>query len=360
MEIELNTVTYAKEQKYTLSRLLFLIILTIISFILIHISDNQRQIHFFILEVMLAGLSIFSLLHYAFIRKYPLALHKTRKFILIFLDLLVLTVSIVIMGSSGLFLLPLYILIVMESGMRFGFIYFYFSIILSSLAWLTLVTYSEYWQTHSDTVAIFAITTFLIPLMYMKQMMNMHEKHEILHETLQSTEHAANYDALTKLPNRKYYNSFMKELLQEKSFFALLFIDLNKFKIINDTHGHEVGDRVLKEVSQRLSKSIDEEDMLARLGGDEFVIITKRKKAFLPKFISNLEQTTIGNHRVGNVEILIELSIGVSLFPDDSKSETFLRKYADEAMYCAKKRKDTYHVFYEEIKPTIESSENFS
>ena len=355
MEIELNAHAYAKEQQYALSRLLFLIFITGISFLLIHFSDNQQKIHFFFLEVLLSGLSIFSLLHYLFLRKYPLALLKTRKLILIFLDILILTVSIVIMGSSGLFLLPLYILIVMESGMRFGFVYFYFSIISSSLSWLFLVSYSGYWQTHSDTVAIFAITTFLIPLMYMKQMMNMHEKHEILHETLQSTEHAANYDALTKLPNRKYYNSFMKDVLTEKAFFALLFIDLNKFKMINDTYGHDVGDTVLKEVARRLSESIDEDDMLARLGGDEFVIITRRKKAFLPKFLSRLEEITIGKHKIGNIDILIELSIGISLFPDDSKSETFLRKYADEAMYSAKKRRDTYHVFYEEIKSSEDS-----
>lgn len=355
MEIELNTNAYIKEQGYALIRLLFLISLTLISFVLIHISDNQHKTPFFILEIMLVGLSTFSLVHYAFIRKYPALLLRTRKFIIIFLDLLVLTVSIIIMGSSGLFLLPIYILIVMESGMRFGFVYFYFSIILSSFAWLFLVSYSGYWQTHSDTVAIFAITTFLIPLMYMKQMMNMHEKHEILNETLQSTEHAANYDALTKLPNRKYYNSFMKDVLKEKAFFALLFIDLNKFKIINDKYGHGVGDTVLKEVARRLSESIDEDDMLARLGGDEFVIITRRKKAFLPKFLSRLEEITIGKHKIGNIDILIELSIGISLFPDDSKSETFLRKYADEAMYSAKKRRDTYHVFYEEIKSSEDS-----
>jgi len=353
VETAINDIAYLKEKKYAINRLLLLIAITSITLLFIH-TWHEYSRDFFSLEVILIGLCIFSLLHNIFLQKFPLALVKTRKFILIFIDMLVLTASIVIIGPAGLFLLPIYIVIVMESGMRFGFSYFYFSIILASLSWLFLVNSSGYWQRHSDTVAIFAITTFLIPLMYMKQMMNMHEKHEMLHETLQNTEHAANYDVLTTLPNRKYYNNFMKELLNEKAFFALLFIDLNKFKAINDTYGHNVGDAVLKEVAHRLSKSIDEEDMLARLGGDEFVIITRRKKVFLPKFISRLEETTIGQHKVGNIAIRIELSIGISLFPDDSKSETFLRKYADEAMYCAKKRKDTYHVFYEEMK----SSEN--
>lgn len=360
METDLHSVMYEKEQKYLLTRLFFLVMLTLISVFIIQFYNNQPYRKLFIFEIILTGLSLFSLVHYLFVRKFPLSLLKIRKLILVFLDLLVLTIGIMLMDSSGLFLLPLYILIVMESGMRFGFIYFYFSIILSSVAWLILVNYSGYWQSHSDTVAIFAITTFLIPLIYMKQMLTMHQKHDILHETLHNTQQAANYDALTKLYNRKYYSSYMKETLKEGVPFALLFIDLNKFKQINDTYGHNVGDMVLKEVARRLLNSIDQEDMLARLGGDEFVIITKRKKVFLPKFLSNLEQTTIGKHKIGDVEVLIELSIGVSCFPDDSRSETFLRKFADEAMYCAKKRTDTYHVFYDEIKRSVQSSEKFS
>jgi len=355
VKIDINVDMYKKEQKYVFFRLLLLIAITAISFMLIRTLTTTHKREFFSLEIVLIGLSIFSLVHYVIFQKFPFFLLKTRNFILILLDILALTASIVISGSIGLFLLPLYILIVMENGIRFGFSYFYFSIALSSFSWLFLVSYSEYWQTHSDTVAIFAITTFLIPLMYMKQMMNMHEKHEILHETLQSTEYDANYDALTKLPNRKHYESFMKGLLKEREFFALLFIDLNKFKVINDTYGHDVGDAVLIEVAKRLNDSLDEEDMLARLGGDEFVIITKRKKVFLAKFLEKLEKITIGNHQVDNVSVLIELSIGISLSPDDSKSETFLRKYADEAMYCAKKRNDTYHVFYEEIKSSEDS-----
>ena len=354
METELNTTMYAREKAYITARLLLLVVIASVSFLIIRALGIQYRRDFFFLEVMLVGLTVFSLAYYEFLRKFPFSLQRIRKFTLLILDILALTVSIVIMGSAGLYFLPLYIVIVMENGMRFGLDYFYLGIVSSSLSWLFLVTYSEYWQTHSDTVAIFAITTFLVPLLYMKQMINMHEKHEILHETLQSTEHDANYDVLTKLPNRKYYNSFIRDILKEKDFFALLFIDLNKFKIINDTYGHDVGDEVLKEVARRLSKSIDKEDMLARLGGDEFVIITRRRKAFLPKFIARLEEITIGDHKVGSVDIRIELSIGISLYPDDSKSETFLRKCADEAMYSAKKRKDTYHVFYEEIK----SSEN--
>jgi len=345
---------HKREQKQALTHLFVVTGITLAMFVLMGIAGEHFGRHLFLLKLLFGGLSLFSLLHYAFIVRFPSVLVTARKVLLIFLDTVALTLSIIIIGKLGLFLLPFYILIVMESGVNFGLGYFYFSLIASSLSWVLLVQYSDYWKAHSDTVAIFAITTFLIPLVYLKKMMHLHEKQDILHETLKSTDHDANYDALTGLPNRKHYDTFMKDLLKGRDFFALLFIDLNKFKMINDTHGHDVGDAVLIEVAKRLNESIDEGDMLARLGGDEFVIITKRKKVFLDKFLEKLEYITIGDHQVGDVTVLIELSIGVSLFPDDSKSETFLRKYADEAMYVAKKMRGKYHIFYEEVK----SSEN--
>ncbi len=341
---------YEKEKYYALSHLLFIGLLTLLSFFLIRMTGQNLNPDFFILKVLLIGLSFYSLLYYAFVIKFPSFLVQLRQFTLILVDLIVLTLSIIFMGPVGLFFLPLYILIVMESGINFGFVHFFFSIVLSALSWFLLVYYSTYWLEHSDTVAIFAITTILIPLFYLKKMVNMHQKHEQLHETLVSSNHEANFDTLTGLPNRKQYDTYMKNLLEEEAFFALLFIDLNKFKVINDTYGHDLGDEVLIEVAKRLSQSIDEEDILARLGGDEFVIITKRKKVFLDKFLEKLEQNTIKNHTVGDVTVLIELSIGISLFPDDSKSETFLRKYADEAMYVAKKTRGRHHIFYDEIK----------
>jgi len=353
MQVDNNA--YFKEKEYALSHLWFILLLTFVSFIMVQITKQQTSSYAYLLKILLSSLSFYSLIHYGFVVRFPRLFARTRKFILIAVDLIILTLSIVTVGSSGLFLLPLYILIVMESGISFGLVYFYFSIILSSVSWILLVLYSLYWRTHSDTVAVFAVTTFLIPLIFLKQIMNMHQKHDRLHEKLETTQQDAHIDALTSLPNRKKYDSYMKKLLKENEFFALFFIDLNKFKVINDTYGHHIGDEVLIEVAKRLTESIDKEDMLARLGGDEFVIITKRKRIFIEKFLKKLEEITIGNYQVGNIHVLIELSIGISLFPYDSKSEIFLRKYADEAMYVAKKESETYHVFYEEIRSSEES-----
>jgi len=319
--------------------------------LLMGIVDSKNYVRqLLLLKLLFGAFSLFSVLYYSFIVKFPDKLVYARKLLLLFLDIVTLTICIIIVGKTGFFLLPLYILIVMESGVNFGLSYFYFSLVVSSLSWMELIRYSDYWKENADTVEIFAITTFLIPLVYLKKITHMHEEQEILHETLQYTEEVANYDALTGLFNRKYYHEYMKRALKEREFFALLFIDLNKFKMVNDMYGHDVGDAVLTETAKRLRSVIQKGDMLARLGGDEFVIITKRKKVFLATFLKKLEDAVIGTHKVGEVDIKIELSIGISLYPNDSKAETFLRKCADEAMYCAKKRRDTHHVFYEEIK----------
>lgn len=268
---------------------------------------------------------------------------------MIFIDLAVLTCFIFSFGEHGLFLFPFYILIVMHSGLSLGVYFFYSSMVIAAISWVALFIYSSYWKAHSDIIVTFAMTTFLIPLFYLKTIIRIDEENTELNQTLNEVVYDATYDALTGAANRKKYKDTIMELINKKEPFALLFIDLNKFKVINDTHGYHVGDEVLKEVARRLSENIDEDDFLARLGGDEFVIITKRKKIYMEKFLARLERNVIGRHKVGNTVVPIELSIGVSLYSDDSRIAMMLSKYADEAMYRAKKDPDLYHYFYHEI-----------
>jgi diguanylate cyclase (GGDEF)-like protein len=340
---------YKQEKRHALSHLFVTLSITIGTFLFFNFSDTQITREYFFLKFLFVALFTFSLLHSILISKFPFFLIHIRKFTLISVDLAVLTISIILLGDNGIFLFPFYVLIVMESGVSFGFVYFYFSVLLAIVSWGLLLNFSPYWLAHEKIIITFVIMTFLIPLVYLKQMRRMYHEQATLHESLISTNHDANYDSLTGLANRKQYEKSMQKLLKKKDFFALLFIDLNKFKAINDTHGHDAGDEVLIEVARRLNSSLDEGDILARLGGDEFVILSTRKKAFLSKFLNKIEEKTIGRHQIGRVSVLIELSIGVSVYPDDSKSETFLRKYADEAMYVAKKREGEYHIFYSDL-----------
>ena len=154
--------------------------------------------------------------------------------------------------------------------------------------------------------------------------------------------HIAQHDALTGLPNRLALLMRLGQLLPEarrhKLTMAIMFLDLDRFKIINDTLGHQVGDELLREVACRLSKVVRETDFVARLGGDEFVVI-------LPGITNPSDAAIVANKIIAALSSPIEAeghelhtspSIGISLFPDDGPDGDTILKNADTAMYHAK------------------------
>lgn len=161
----------------------------------------------------------------------------------------------------------------------------------------------------------------------------------------------ANYDALTRLPNRSLFNERLTQALvqakREGAILALLYLDLDGFKEINDTHGHLAGDKALQEISQRLSECIRESDCVARLGGDEFVIFLSGlefkydAEVVAKKIIDSVQQPFVFN----GVNLKMGVSIGISIYPDDHLPEK-LFEHADSAMYEAKRAgKNTFRYF---------------
>jgi len=152
----------------------------------------------------------------------------------------------------------------------------------------------------------------------------------------------ANKDPLTELPNRRLFEERLHQAaIRSKRThkpFALLYIDLDNFKPVNETWGHLTGDRVLKVVADRLKDSIREGDTVARLGGDEFVVILSditnidNVKMISDKILENLENDFVTDGHVFN----IECSIGHSIFPDEAQYTTQLIHLADQRMYLAK------------------------
>ncbi|MBU4109662.1 diguanylate cyclase, partial [bacterium] len=163
------------------------------------------------------------------------------------------------------------------------------------------------------------------------------------------------YDFLTKLPNRKLFEqeveSFIKSSHYSNKTFAMLFLDLDNFKWVNDSLGHRFGDKVLVEVSKKISSAISQDCIAARLGGDEFVILAPYEKSLS---ISQLASKIIEDVRVPLVvegkEINVGWSIGISLFPENATSYTLLMQNADTAMYAAKaKGKNNFKFFADEM-----------
>lgn len=167
-------------------------------------------------------------------------------------------------------------------------------------------------------------------------------------------EYIAYHDALTGLPNRSLLLDRLRHAVSRAARggnrLALLFIDLDRFKTINDSLGHAVGDQVLKAVSTRLKNLVRGEDTLSRLGGDEFVVLlesvsdSQAAAAAARKIIQALEKTIV----VGDYPLHVAASIGISLYPDDGLDGESLMKHADAAMYKAKESgRNTFH-FYEQ------------
>ncbi|MDP3636491.1 MAG: EAL domain-containing protein [Azonexus sp.] len=168
--------------------------------------------------------------------------------------------------------------------------------------------------------------------------------------------HIAQHDALTGLPNRLALAMRLAQLLPEARRhnwrLAIMFLDLDRFKIINDTLGHPVGDELLREVACRLSSVVRETDFVARLGGDEFVII-------LPGITSPADAAIVAGKIIAKLSIAIEAeghelhtspSIGISIFPDDGPDGDTVMKNADVAMYHAKSAgRNNYQFFTAEM-----------
>jgi diguanylate cyclase (GGDEF)-like protein/PAS domain S-box-containing protein len=162
----------------------------------------------------------------------------------------------------------------------------------------------------------------------------------------------ANFDSLTNLPNRRmFYDRLSQEIKKShhaKLPLALLFLDLDHFKEVNDSLGHDMGDILLQETTQRLISCVRESDTIARLGGDEFTIILSALKdiSVIERIAKSILQTLSMPFELNGQLAYISASIGITLYPDDATDTDKLIKQADQAMYAAKNHgRNRYHYF---------------
>jgi diguanylate cyclase (GGDEF)-like protein/PAS domain S-box-containing protein len=169
------------------------------------------------------------------------------------------------------------------------------------------------------------------------------EEIELRQEVEEKLRHSASHDGLTGLPNRGLLIDRINVALasghREKRKFALLFIDLDGFKAVNDSLGHEAGDQLLKEAANRISNHLRETDTVARIGGDEFVILLSEitDKVSVGLLAEKMRKIISAPYPVGTARGEISASIGISMYPVDGEECSALLKKADEAMYNVKK-----------------------
>ncbi|PMQ15771.1 EAL domain-containing protein [Janthinobacterium sp. AD80] len=201
------------------------------------------------------------------------------------------------------------------------------------LEWLTISAVRDMHATTTHYVGVFSDIT-------------------LIKESQEKLDHMAHHDPLTALPNRLLFHDRLQHALlraaRDDEQLAVLFIDLDRFKNVNDTLGHHVGDELLQKVAGQLTARLREGDTLARLGGDEFIVLLERidgeygATQVAEKLVTMFEQPfTVAGH-----ELFVTCSVGISLYPDDALDLNMLIRNADVAMYQAKARGRNGYRFY--------------
>ena len=196
-----------------------------------------------------------------------------------------------------------------------------------------------------------AIANFIAIYTNLEEIIEMEEKADFL----------AYHDSLTHLPNRAYFEREIVRIFDhaktDHKKIAILFIDLDRFKVINDTLGHYIGDEMLVSLAKRIKNILRKDDIVARIGGDEFVIIldplkTREDAVMMAENILSVIREPI---QVQNYHLNTTASIGIALYPDDGVEKSEIIKYADSAMYHAKEKgKDRYEFYTEQLSIDIQ------
>jgi diguanylate cyclase (GGDEF)-like protein len=193
-------------------------------------------------------------------------------------------------------------------------------------------------------VLLFLMMIFLYFLQRRRQVLDLHSQVRV--------------DSLTNLPNRIAFNEQLQSSMSiQNSVFALAVIDFDRFKDINDIHGHSIGDKFLKEVGRRLRKSTKGRDYVARLSGDEFVLIVYHfiNEENLINLLNRIMDKLSANYHLDEINIKSSASIGVAIFPRDGLSQEELFSHADTAMYQAKKMgKNQLYFFNDDLRKQLQ------
>jgi diguanylate cyclase (GGDEF)-like protein len=166
----------------------------------------------------------------------------------------------------------------------------------------------------------------------------------MLEEQVSNNEWLALHDELTGLPNRRLFAARLTNAIdyaeRRDTSLAVVVVDVNDFKTINDTMGHLAGDQVLREVSAALRKNIRATDTVARLGGDEFIIVASdmANETSVERFVKSLQGAIERPIMVNDSAMVVSASLGFSIYPRDAKDATKLLRVADQRMYSLKRR----------------------
>ena len=204
---------------------------------------------------------------------------------------------------------------------------------------------------HATFFLVLGVSILFLQDQIIRLLLELETQKQTIESQKEQIEHLANHDALTGLPSLRVADDRLEAALdlatQQNHKSALLFLDLDGFKAINDTHGHEAGDEVLKQIAERISSVTRSEDIACRVGGDEFLVIVEKVKSLsdLESLCQRLILVISMPLTYKNIELAVGVSIGAASYPCSASSSRDLRLKADELMYQVKKSgKNNYRI----------------
>ena len=342
-----------EERVYLLGRFVLFLAVSILAFLLYgqlpaHLGEKILEAAFVALVLVFVAIA-----QYYYTVKFPDTTVGLRKLFVVLMDSAVLTYFVYMMGEYGVFLLPFYIVLVMRGGLNLGVIYLY-AALLFSLGCMALLYYvAPYWQARTDVLVSFALATIIVPLSYLKHLVDYHESNLAPEEEIRGEAHSVHH---TGLAGRDAYKTALVETIQRHRPFSLLFLSIADYTKIGESFGTTAAERIVGHVAHKLSELCKERAFSAQLSENEFAVIFEGDKKTTEAFAKEMIRHLTERYRLAGDIIPIEVVIGISRYPDDSKAVMMLGRYADMALQAAKKKVGSYR-FYDTLGEAEKNSE---
>ena len=339
-------VELTQEQGQALTRIAIAALGTLVFFIASRYGHSD-------LPLMLAAVYLLaSIFHLSFVSRHQRGF-LWRRYVLILLDLGVATFLTAHFSTTGLAFYPLFLWVMIGNGLRYGQHHMQVATLFGLLGFTgAMATNGFLWDQPGVYIGLMAGLA-LMPKFFLVMIDRLAAANVELKEQKEHAEFMATHDVLTGLPNRAYLHTRMQQSLARAARtgneVAVAFIDLDSFKSINDSFGHEYGDYLLTQVAQAMRKVVRDSDTVSRLGGDEFVVVIEdyHNGSRIGRVIERLFECVGKYYSIGEYETYVTWSCGVVVYPRDGDDVHTLLKHADTAMYSAKSRGANHFVFYD-------------
>jgi diguanylate cyclase (GGDEF)-like protein len=280
--------------------------------------------------------------------------HGWRQPVAIVMDVLAVSYAVAKLHTLGIVFVPIYISIAAGNGLRYGLGALYLALGAGVAGFVTACAHNPFWA-HNRVLEVGLLGSIVgIPPIFSALLARLHRSRHELARLYGETEQLTRQDVLTGLPNIKLLGDFLTHSLtlveRHGRVLAVLFLDLDGFKRINDSFGHAAGDVLLKAAAARMATCVRRSDIVARVGGDEFVVVLTElchmanAEGIAKKLLTAISESPF---TLGDTVLVMTASIGIAIFPLDGKDPDTLVKHADMAMYQAKQMGRNQYARYE-------------